>query len=126
MTEKPTIEDMFASIALANSQDEHPSPQTLPVKGLTVRLDSYHRARLAGLCELSGLSRQDILERFIIEGIQQAEQAYFGSISDSGRSQYYYDLGISEFLQGEGVSPDISDVISGIQSDIFENQENRS
>lgn len=121
MSDKLTIEDMFANIALTNNQDDHPNPEALPVKGLTVRLDSYHRARLAGLCELSGLSRQDILERMITDGIDLAEQAYFGSISDGGRSEYYYGRGISEFLQAEGVSPEVSYLISGIQPGDQEN-----
>lgn len=102
------IEDFFASLAGDDNED---SPYTLPVKGLTVRLDSHVRAEISALCFMTDLTRQQLLEKLIVAGLDAATSAYLGNSSDETNANFYEH--VYRFILDEGVDQQIVEQLTG-------------
>lgn len=115
MTEE--IEDLFSS--LAGNHEDH-DPYTLPVKGVTVRLDAHQRAEIAVLCAMTDMTRQQLLETLINSGLSAAIKAYLGNSPDKINADFDHQVYVH--MLNEGVHPEVAEHITGIQLDIFNNQ----
>ena len=118
MTEE--IEDLFAS--LAGTQDH--DPYTLPVKGVTVRLDAHSRAEISALCAMTDMTRQQLLETLVSSGLSAATKAFLGNSED--RAEAEFGQLVHNFLIDEGVHPDVSEHLAGVQIDAFNDHHGES
>lgn len=102
------IEEMFSSLAREN----HENPHALPVKGVTVRLDSELRAEIHALCTITNITRQQLLETLVISGLKTATNAYFSN--SPVEAEYEFAQHVSDFLLADGVDPVLAEQLSGI------------
>lgn len=112
MTEE--IEDIFASLAGNSDHD----PFTLPVKGVTVRLDAHQRAEISALCAATDMTRQQLLETFVNSGLTAASKAFLSNSDPQVEAEFTHH--VHEFLLSEGVHPHVADQVSGVQMDAFD------
>lgn len=109
-----TLEDFFSSLAQKEEEDGF----RLPIKGVTVRLDAHQRAEISALCASTQMTRQDLLEAFVNAGLKTATDAYLGNSPPSVQADFAQE--VHQFLIAEGVRPEISEQIAGIQHDFFQ------